>query len=527
MSEFEEIQRKLRANSLTVQKQTGKAPPVLAPDEVTKLLERGKAIYGEDNRVESATEEGVPQDLVRAVCILVETNKLKPGPGGFHLQTQPFGVAYNLCPGQRFRNQPILGYGTGFLVGSDTIVTAGHCLEGLDHRSICVIFDFEMSDNQSGQELVRPTDHVYFITEVHRVLVDPQGADYAIATLDREIKDVQPLTIHREKVKENDEIFTIGHPCGLPKKIAKGAQVTDNQPATHFSANLDTFGGNSGSPVFTKTNEVCGILVRGAEDFVKMGDCYVATKFPLHLAGEAVCRSTIWSKFISIQGKLANLADANAEKDVVNATRGPEKPHQPTGSMATFRRELAKYLCSAYQVSDLRRLIRFNVRLESLDAQINWNSGLSTIVDQLIHAMESHGLIDDDLFRLLESDRPMRAKEVSNVRQLQLFNDDEESHDTERLSPSGGPPSDEPPSDEPPSDGPPTRESVWELLVSLSEQDFDLLVNIHIDASARQIIANRSGRQTISIGLINHYDVPYRGLPQLVDFIKKVAPNLS
>jgi V8-like Glu-specific endopeptidase len=61
----------------------------------------------------------------------------------------------------------------------------------------------------------------------------------------------------------------MGHPSGLPMKYADGAKVFGNFD-NYFSTNLDTFGGNSGSPVFNaKTNEVVGILVRGDIDYIE------------------------------------------------------------------------------------------------------------------------------------------------------------------------------------------------------------------------------------------------------------------
>ena len=48
-----------------------------------------------------------------------------------------------------------------------------------------------------------------------------------------------------------------------------------------FTANLDTYGGNSGSPVFnSETHEVEGILVRGDTDFVPLGKCMVSAVCP-------------------------------------------------------------------------------------------------------------------------------------------------------------------------------------------------------------------------------------------------------
>ena len=60
----------------------------------------------------------------------------------------------------------------------------------------------------------------------------------------------------------------MGHPSGLPLKYADGARVFETEN-DYFSTNLDTFGGNSGSPVFNAdTLEVEGILVRGDTDYV-------------------------------------------------------------------------------------------------------------------------------------------------------------------------------------------------------------------------------------------------------------------
>ena len=44
-------------------------------------------------------------------------------------------------------------------------------------------------------------------------------------------------------------LVVIGHPSGLPTKIADGAWVRNNESEYYFVTNLDTFGGNSGSAV--------------------------------------------------------------------------------------------------------------------------------------------------------------------------------------------------------------------------------------------------------------------------------------
>ena len=59
--------------------------------------------------------------------------------------------------------------------------------------------------------------------------------------------------------------------------------------------------------------EVCGILVRGEEDFIQVGDCFVAATFPLDRAGEHVCRASIWKGEL-FTNKLEGIANVSSEK---------------------------------------------------------------------------------------------------------------------------------------------------------------------------------------------------------------------
>ena len=61
-------------------------------------------------------------------------------------------------------------------------------------------------------------------------------------------------------------------------------------------ANLDTYGGNSGSAVFNaKTGLVEGILVRGEQDYVQKGDCRVSNVCPAD-----GCRGEDVTKILSV-----------------------------------------------------------------------------------------------------------------------------------------------------------------------------------------------------------------------------------
>jgi hypothetical protein len=92
--------------------------------------------------------------------------------------------------------------------------------------------------------------------------------DFALLRLTRKVPNHRPLVMQSTPVQRGDELYIIGHPAGLPTKISGGAKVRTLKD-TYFTANLDSYGGNSGSAVFNaRTNEIVGILVRGDQDFV-------------------------------------------------------------------------------------------------------------------------------------------------------------------------------------------------------------------------------------------------------------------
>jgi hypothetical protein len=101
------------------------------------------------------------------------------------------------------------------------------------------------------------------------------GVDFALVRLDRTIPNHLPLVLDLDGgVKKGTVVYVLGYPLGLPLKLADGALVSSVLDAGYFVANLDTFGGNSGSPVFNaSTNQVEGILVRGGADFRAVGSC--------------------------------------------------------------------------------------------------------------------------------------------------------------------------------------------------------------------------------------------------------------
>jgi len=222
-----------------------------------------EVIYGDDDRVD-ITEASDPRhrDWSKSVAVQISTSEI--GSNG-ELPTKTIGDSMSLCSSEKFREQINPGRCSGFLVGDDLLVTAGHCVQNQNECDrYSWVFGFE-----NGVTSVE-TKNVYKCSSiVSRALDDDTNADYAVIKLERVVKDRKPLRFRSSgKVSNNSPIVVIGHPSGLPMKVAAGANVRTNSDDWFFVGNLDTFGGNSGSPVFNNTTGIVeGILVRGENDY--------------------------------------------------------------------------------------------------------------------------------------------------------------------------------------------------------------------------------------------------------------------
>jgi hypothetical protein len=150
------------------------------------------------------------------------------------------------------------------------------------------------------------------------------GPDFALIQLDRKVTGHKPLAINRtSSLKKGDGIFVIGHPVGLPLKVAGGATVRDFSKIGYFTSDLDTFGGNSGSPVFNaRTNLIEGILVRGDEDFVDSpaGCTTMATYAQTGGRGEDVTKISAISASIPALGGQKAMEEAAPEIQAVDSS---------------------------------------------------------------------------------------------------------------------------------------------------------------------------------------------------------------
>ncbi len=262
---------------------------------------RADVIYGEDNRLDYYESPANMQALADSTVGLVDMRDLTESNGKFILKTQNYSKRMNLCSSERFYDQLSGPWCSGFLVGPNTMVTAGHCITSQSAcDNIAFVFGFKkQSLSETTTEFA--ADDIYRCKTVLHRDQDDFGADYAIVTLDRETVRT-PLKLATALPGTSTELVVIGHPSGLPTKISAGAFIR-NSNTGFFSANTDTYGGNSGSAVLNAlTGEVQGILVRGETDFVWEGNCRVSKK-----CAEYGCRGEDITDIAEVIKKLSTL----------------------------------------------------------------------------------------------------------------------------------------------------------------------------------------------------------------------------
>ena len=272
----------------------------------------GKSIYGADDRLDYYAASAEMKNLANSVVSLWEASSMRPASGGYTLATENFGQKLGLCPGEKFAEQPMGAFCSGSLVGEDMVMTAGHCITDeakcLDTK---MVFGFAVKTAGGSAPATIPSADVYSCKKIVKRFLGGEpsagttsglGPDYALVQLDRKVTGRKPLPVNRKQsLKNGTKLVVIGHPVGIPLKVAAGSSVRDAAPSGYFVADLDTFGGNSGSPVFNASTKLIeGILVRGDEDFkpAPSGCTTMATYAQNGGRGEDVTKISVLSAFI-------------------------------------------------------------------------------------------------------------------------------------------------------------------------------------------------------------------------------------
>lgn len=256
-------------------------------DEVYEALRlREKAIYCEgnvvsdgcDNRMEIREATETQRNLAKSALLIVHQDYIRRSDGEWILNETPYRQRYSVCPEEVFADQPSPDPRgcSGFHIGDGIVLTAGHCVNSQRVGKLAFVFDFALLSSVTDSPTLQFDDsQVYFSTEVvDRKYNRTTKEDWAIVRLDRKPSNRPTIQLSNQRVRTASTLCVVGHPVGLPMKMACGAGIRSNTHSQFFKSPLDTYGGNSGSMVFNEeTGVVEGILVRGEKDFVWTGNC--------------------------------------------------------------------------------------------------------------------------------------------------------------------------------------------------------------------------------------------------------------
>jgi V8-like Glu-specific endopeptidase len=251
----------------------------------------GKIVYGTDNRQDVYAH---PDATLRTRAQQSVVALMRPGvintadPNNVTFFTRTLGVRENLCPTERFREDPTASFCSGTLIDDDVVLTAGHCVSSaVECENTRVVFNYYRTAANALRTITTAD-----IFNCSSVVNSKQGSvDYALIRLDRPATPSftpAPVKTGNSALTSGQNVAVIGCGSNIPLKVDSGGSVRNPRANTldYFVASTDTFTGNSGSGVYeTNGYSVAGILVRGDTDYVANGGCNV-----VNVCSETGCR---------------------------------------------------------------------------------------------------------------------------------------------------------------------------------------------------------------------------------------------
>jgi hypothetical protein len=232
--------------------------------------QRSRVVYGNDDRLEfyQVADEQLRRFARTQVAAILPNDAVLEVADAVEIKSEPLGAVQNLCPSEPFISEPAGAYCTGVALGQDILLTAAHCVRDLPCDRMSIVFGYRY--DSEGVLATLSKNDVYTCARVLAMSAGSDSLDYAWVLLDRPIRGQSIGTVRsRTDALEPGELVTeLGFSEGLPVKVGAGRVADPHAAALDiFTAALDAFGGNSGSPVVDENLRIVGIQRRGAPDY--------------------------------------------------------------------------------------------------------------------------------------------------------------------------------------------------------------------------------------------------------------------
>jgi hypothetical protein len=186
------------------------------------------------------------------------------------------------------------GFGTGFLVANDLVLTNFHVVEPhikgqLDPSTIKCRFDYAVESGREAPgttiDLAGGADWIVTCSPYSKFDPGDQGGspqigelDFALLRLATAIGDQNVNGGKRgwisaanpvPSLAQGDIVFIVQHPEGTPQKLAVGSALAANANATRIRYDASTDGGSSGSPCFNAKLELVALHHGGDPNYFR------------------------------------------------------------------------------------------------------------------------------------------------------------------------------------------------------------------------------------------------------------------
>lgn len=224
---------------------------------------RHAVIFDYDDRRElKDVSIGLKSNAKKAAALIHKSLLIPHYEGGYKLQPTSRMIysrrGRKLCPMEKFYNQPEAAFCTSIIIHERVAIMPKHCNRNFYPDQMRLVFGFW--NDQNSDPLMIDSNNVLEIEEV----VDDDKEDLSFLILKGAANAVHIQTRFGVPQK-NQNVYLAGYPGTetnhnrIPLKVVDNAKV-QSLSGTRFTADLDVFRGNSGSPVFNG-DELIGMFI--------------------------------------------------------------------------------------------------------------------------------------------------------------------------------------------------------------------------------------------------------------------------